>query len=139
MIIKVISAGVVSAAFCVLFQVRGFNIVAAGINGALGYLIYLSFPDDRILMGFLLSSAFMAAYAEAAARVRRAPAILFLSAALIPIVPGGGLFECALKLLNGQKQEALEQFGEVMLQAGAIAVGIILVSSVMQIISGKKR
>lgn len=139
MIIKVISAGVVSAAFCVLFQVRGFNIVAAGINGALGYLIYLSFPGDRILMGFLLSSAFMAVYAEAAARVRRAPAILFLSAALIPIVPGGGLFECALKLLNGQKQEALEQFGEVMLQAGAIAVGIILVSSVMQIISGKKR
>lgn len=138
MLIRVISAGVVSAAFCVLFQVRGLNVAAAGINGALGYLIYLAVLDDRILMGLLLSSAFMAAFAEAAARIRKAPAIMFLSAALIPVVPGGGLFECALKLLNGQRYEAMDQFGEVMLEAGAIAVGIILVFSVMQIITGKK-
>lgn len=138
MLIRVISAGVVTAAFCFLFQVQGLNIAAAGLNGALGYLIFLSFPDDRILIGFLLSSAFMAAYAEAAARIRKAPSIMFLSAALIPIVPGGGLFECALKLLNGLKYEAMDQFGEVMLEAGAIAVGIILVFSVMQIITGKK-
>lgn len=139
MVIRVISAGLVSAAFCGLFQVAGGNVIAAGINGALGYLIYLLFPGEGNLAGLLLSSMFMAVYAEAAARVRKAPAILFLSAALIPIVPGGGMFECALKILRGQRLEAVAQFGNVMLEAGAIALGIILVSSAMQMLQIRKK
>ena len=139
MIIKVISAGLVSAAFCGLFQVAGKNVVVAGINGALGFLIYLLFPGPGNLLGLLLSSAFMAFYAEAAARIRKAPSILFLSAALIPIVPGGGMFECALKVLRGQRLEAVTQFGNVMLEAGAIAMGIILVSSAMHLVFKRKK
>lgn len=137
MLVKVAAAGVVSVAFCALFQIRGRNAVAAGINGALGYGIYLMFSGGGNLLGLLLSSAFMAGYAEAAARVRKAPSILFLTAALIPIVPGGGMFECALKVLRGERYEAIAQFGNVMLEAGAIAVGIILVTSLMQLMRGK--
>lgn len=139
MIIKVISAGLVSAAFCGLFQVAGGNVLVAGLNGAMGFLIFQLFPEDGNLPGLLLSSVFMAVYAEIAARIRKAPSILFLSAALIPIVPGGGMFECALKVLRGQRLEAVNQFGNVMFEAGAIALGIILVSSAMRFIFIRKR
>lgn len=138
MLVKVISAGVVSAAFCTLFQVRGRNVIVAGLNGALGYLVYLALPGEGTLVRLLLASAFMNIYAEAAARLRKAPSILFLSPALIPLVPGGGMFECALKVLRGQRHEAVTQFGDVMLQAGAIAFGIILVSAMMRFIRGKR-
>lgn len=134
MILKIFFAGVVSASFYLLFQGRGWNVIIAAINGAVGYLIYLMFFNSGSLPALFLSSAFMALFAEAAARVRRAPAILFLSAALIPIVPGGGMFECALKVLEGHRYQAMVQLGNVLMEAGAIAVGIIIVSSLLQFI-----
>jgi len=139
MILKTFFAGVVSASFYLLFQGRGWNVARAAINGAIGYYIYLLLLDRGSLPALFLSSAFMALFAEAAARVCRAPAILFLSAALIPIVPGGGMFECALMVLEGQRYQAMVQLGNVLMEAGAIAIGIIIVSSLLQFIGRLSR
>lgn len=139
MIMKVIAAGIVSASFCLLFQVRGRKIFAASLGGALGYVIYLILLDHGSISALFFSSAFMALSAEISARIFRAPATLFLSPALILIVPGGGMFECALKMLQGSRYEAVVQLGNVMMDAGAIAVGIIIVTSLQRFIRINQR
>lgn len=40
------------------------------------------------------------------------------------LVPG--MFECALKVLEGHRYQAMVQLGNVLMDAGAIAIGIII-------------
>lgn len=134
MIVKVIAAGAVSSCFCFLFQVRGKKILMASIGGMIGYLVYLVMLKHGSLPALFLASAFMAISAEILARKFRAPATLFLSPALILLVPGGGMFESALKMFQGDRYHAMIQLGSVMMDAGAIAVGIIMVSSLQRYI-----
>lgn len=138
MILKIVFAGIVASAFCILFQVKGWNVLIAGLNGSFGYFIYLLLLERSDLMAMLCASAAMALYGEAAARIRKAPTILFLSPALIPIVPGGGMFECALQVMEGERYEAVVQLGHVLMQAGAIAIGIILTSSFLRFMPKRK-
>lgn len=133
MIHQTFMAGIATAAFGIIFNVRGKNLVLAAVNGALGYLLYLVFFGNS-LIGLFLASASMAFTSELFARLFKSPATVYLAPALVPIVPGGGLFSCVLRLLEGNMSQAVSTGVNTLLEAGAIAVGIILVSSLVKLI-----
>ena len=132
-IFQIFSAAIVAAAFGVLFNVRGKNLFFIGLNGFLGYLVYsvaVHYGYESYI-GMFFASLIMAVYSEMAARFRKAPASTFLVAALIPIVPGGGMFRSVLILLQGDFAYAGIIALNTVLEAGAIAISIIIVSSVI--------
>jgi uncharacterized membrane protein YjjB (DUF3815 family) len=141
MIFSVITAGIASGAFSIFFNIRGINTLFAAINGTIGFLIFSLLTQYGLAsyIAMLFASMAMAAYAEILARLRKAPASLFLVAGIIPIVPGGGIFEFALSFIQGDNDMAVSIGIRTLLEAGSIALGIIIVSSVVKLLlSGKK-
>ena len=133
MIAKVISVLVISMCFSIVLGVRGKHILFAGLAGGLGYLAYLLAGPLGALPSTLISSATVAAASEAAARIRKAPATLFLVSGLIPLVPGGRVYEGAFLAMTGNPAEAAMTFYNAFLETAAIAVGVILVSSLVRL------
>lgn len=136
MVQAIILAAVATTSFGVFFNVRGVNLIISGLNGGLGYCLYnmLVTNGSESYVGMFFASLAMAIFAEFAARLRKSPATIFLAPALVPIVPGGRLFNFVLHLLEGNNSLAVVDGIYTLLESGAIAVGIIVVSSVTKVI-----
>ena len=134
LILPTIFSFVASAGFAILYNVHGVGILICAGGGALGWFAYL-------LAGPVLQSpigqAFVAgiifsAYAEIMARVRKCPVTGYLLVAFIPLVPGGGIYHTMEHAINGEVDLFLSTFLHTMGIAGALAVGVLLVSSVVR-------
>ena len=70
----------------------------------------------------------MAVLSEILARVLKTPVILMLVPMLIPEIPGGDLYYTMSYLVQGKYMEFGNSSKQVLMEAGAIALGIILAS-----------
>lgn len=140
MILKVLCAAVAASTFGIIFNLRTKDLCFAALNGAFGYFIYLQAMRFGIasFVAIFFSSITMSVYAEVVARILKRPASLFLITALIPFVPGGRLFQLVLSLLNMDASSAWSFGMLTILESGAIAFGIIIVSSLIKLIPQKK-
>ena len=90
MIIQTIAALLGSIGFAIFLRMKGKQIILAGIGGAVTWLVYLLIHNyiDGFFIPDLISSIFVGIYAEIMARVNKAPATIFLTAAAVPLIPG---------------------------------------------------
>lgn len=125
----------------------------AGMVGTLGFGLYLNMHGSGIpycLVGsiiswvvcclcmragideatsYLIAAAVSSAYAEIMARIRKFPAIAYLMAALVPLIPGAGLYYTMDFISRSQMNEAWAKGSATAAIAGAVAVGVLLVST----------
>ena len=120
--------------FCVLFDIHGFGIVLTSLGGSLGWLAYLLAGALGCGIGFsaFIAGVFIAAYAEVMARIRKCPASGYLLIAFFPLVPGAGLFYTMKHYLAGNNAAFLEAARSALSMAGGLALGVLLVSSLMR-------
>ena len=95
------------------------------LGGALGCDVYAA---------NLFASLFAAAYAEVMARVRKCPAMPYLVIAILPLLPGAGVYYTMSLGLEGNRMDAVAKGLETVGIAGSLAVGILLVSTVFRLI-----
>ncbi|MGL5692750.1 MAG: threonine/serine exporter family protein [Peptostreptococcaceae bacterium] len=134
MIIEVIMAFFASFSFGILFNVKGKYLYVAGIGGSLGWFIY------KLGLGYGIgesSSLFLSAiifglYCEICARIFMTPATILSVCALIPLVPGYGVYNTLFEFLKGNYIEALDFATNTFASAGALALGIIFTSTVFR-------
>ncbi len=83
-----------SLGFCMMFRLRAGLLVPASLGGLFCWAIYLTETQyvEGIFLPAFLASAFAATYAEVLARKLKAPATLFLIPAVVPLVPGSGIY-----------------------------------------------
>lgn len=139
LLFNIIAGIIASAAFSILFQTRGINILIAALNGGIGYLVYLLLDFFGLFYAILFASMAIMIYAEIFARVRKAPVTIFLVPALIPIVPGGDLYNGMTNLVAGLPGNSISLLYSAFYKTAAIALGIILVSSVVSRITRKSK
>ena len=84
--------------------------------------------------GRLMVASSLAVYAEVMARVMKSPATGFLVVGVLPFVPGGGIYYTMEYCLSGDTQLFLSTGIHTFGVAGAVAVGILLVSSVTRLL-----
>lgn len=127
------------ASFCcaVLFNTGKFGIFWASLLGGLGWMSYtfVSFYSASVSAGYLCGAFCVGLCAEFLAFIVKNPATVFLIPGLIPLVPGGGMFQTMRAAVTGQGELALEIGYTTLIAAGAIALGIALSSSVARTIS----
>ena len=131
MILEVISAFIAAFAFGIVFNIKGKKLVFASICGALGWFVYklslmLGYTD---ITSLFLASLALSIYSEIFARILKTPVTTFVVAALIPLVPGGGMYYTMVEAISGNIMKSLETGIKTMASAGALALGIILVST----------
>lgn len=116
--------------FTLVFNIHGVGKLICGVGGALGWLIYL-LAGSTILAGFLASAA-LGVFSEGMARIRRCPVTAYLLVALLPLVPGGGIYYAMSYCVAGATQLFLETLLHTFGMAAALAVGAMLTSSLFR-------
>ena len=81
----------------------------------------------------------MAIFAELCARVKQAPAVIFILPCAIPIVPGGSLYRAMYYLISKNTSLAMHYFGETLAVAGGIAGGIAMISLLVHLLHAGTR
>ena len=133
--------------FCVILNIRtvsGMLICCCG--GALGWLVYLValLLGAGDLFGYFLAALAISAYAEIMARVRRCPVTGYLLISFLPLVPGAGIYYTMEYALQGNTQMFLSKGMHTLGLAGSLAVGVLVMSSLVRLIltiqkAGRKR
>lgn len=131
-----LAAILASLGFGVLFNVRGKKLAVAAIVGGVGGLTY------EFVFGAYGSAAealFWAACAisiasEVSARIFKCPVTMFLICAMIPLVPGGGMYYTMLEVINKNYTQAISLGFETIIQACAIVIGVTLISSITRML-----
>ena len=137
LLIKAITAFLSSVGFAIILRISPRHLIEASLGGMMTYLIYYTvmyFGLGYFAAGFI-STTFAALFAETMARVKRAPAIVYLLPGVIPTVPGGDLYRGMRDLISGSIDTALANFSIAVNIALGIAGGIVTVSILFGIIT----
>ena len=127
--------------FGYLFQVPKNRLVVIALIGMLGGIVY----KLAIYFGTTESSAlFMASIlvsllSEVAARKLKTPVTIFLACALIPLVPGSGLYYTMLDIVSNDFEMAFFTFISTIINACSIVIGCTLISSFIHTIIALNR
>jgi len=132
-----ISASLASLGFAILFHVRGYKLITAAFIGAMGGMTYyLSLSNDQSEVFALFVASFMISIlSEIFARIHKCPVTTFLICALIPLVPGGGMYYTMLEVVRNHIDQAITLGVNTIIQACSIVIGCLTVSSCMRVIA----
>ena len=121
-------------ASCVILGRRGPLMLISSLGGGLGWAVCLlcTFTGSDIVQYFFGAVA-VALYAEAMARICKAPVTGFLVVGILPFVPGGGIYYTMDYCLSGDTQQFLSTGIHTFGIAGAVAVGLLLASSLVHL------
>ncbi|MBN1836415.1 MAG: threonine/serine exporter family protein [Spirochaetales bacterium] len=141
MLVQVIAGALAALGFSVLFNVRGRKILLAALGGLTGWVIHLMVLrlGGSVVAATFVASVGIGLYAELLAHLAGLPATLFIVSAIIPLVPGGGLYATMNHALRGQIPETVSMGMQTVYLAGAIATGVALVSSLRAILGRGRR
>ena len=126
-------------AFCLIFEVKKpLFILLCSLNGAAAWTVYLLLEGiDYEVARYLIATIVAAILAECFARLMKAPATIFLIIGILPLVPGSGLYNAMDHLISGDSVMFAQVGLETASYAGAIAVGVSMVSSVARLLVRK--
>ena len=128
-VIQVIAAFFGSIGFAIILKIRGKQITYAGIGGMLTWIYLVVYPlVDSYFWGNLIASLFVAVYAEVMARVNKAPATIFLTAAAVPLIPGRNLYYMMFGLVNEDYHLAYSNGVAALLISLAIGLGFVVIA-----------
>ena len=134
-LLPVVFAFAASGAFAVIYNIRGPGILICAIGGGLAWFSYLlcaPLLQSDIAQTFA-ASLVISLYAEVMARIRKCPVTGYLLVAIFPLVPGGGIYYTMEHAMAGEVDAFLSSFLHTLGLAGAIAVGVLLVSSAVRL------
>ena len=129
-----LSQGFLTAVFCVsfalIFGLRGRMLPYTALGGVLGILTFrILEPYSTTLVSNFVAALVYALYAEGMARRLRKPASLFLIIAMLPLVPGAGIYKAIYALVEGNGDEAARFGTEALGIAAILSLAMVLVNS----------
>ncbi len=116
--------------FAILFRVPKKAVWFSSVLGAVGYAVYewTALLLGSPIAGYFTGSLVMAACSEALARVVKMPVTVFIVPAIIPLVPGFGLYQTMMYLVRGQDAQAGTTGTSTLLAIAAMAIAMALTS-----------
>lgn len=134
-IIQVITAFIGVIGFSIMFNIHGYKLFVNGLGGAVSWIAYcmmFSFCGNKIISCFV-ATVVIAVLTEILARVLKTPVILLLVPMIVPLIPGSDLYYMMTSMVLDDTI-SVSVFGFLLAgEAGAIAFGIIIVTTLTQI------
>ena len=123
-----------SVAFGLVYNIHGAGILICGFGGALGWFVYLTIQKLSVgnILAAFLAAASIAVFSECMARVRRCPVTGYLQVALLPLVPGSGIYYAMRYCVAGENELFLSTLLNTFGMAASLAVGAMLASTVVR-------
>ena len=117
--------------FGIIFNIKGRKVFYAGLGGGISQTAYvlLSFVFVSEIAQYFYATIITAVYSEIIARIEKSPATIFLVPSIIPLVPGAMMYYSMEKCINGDISAFTNQLLKTLGVAGALAMGLLIVSS----------
>lgn len=141
MILETIVSFISTLGFGIIFNIKGKKLFFAALGGGLSWFIYALCLNIGLteISALFLSSVVFSSYSEIFARILKTPVTTLVVCALIPLVPGGGMYYTMFEAVTGNINKALELGLNTMASAGILALGVIFVSTLTRLIMSHKR
>lgn len=139
--VQCVACGIGCIGFSILFNIHGPGALLCVLGGILSWLTYLISQrlGCSVIIAYFWASLVAAAYSEAMARIRKYPAISYLVVSIFPLIPGAGVYYTMNYAVQGQTVLFASQGMHTAAIAGIIAVGILLVSTTVRIVTTLRR
>lgn len=122
------------AASCIILGRRGPLMLVSSLGGGVGWAVCLLFAfTGSDIVQYFFGAVAVALYAEVMARLCKATVTGFLVVGILPFVPGGGIYYTMDYCLSGDTQQFLSTGIHTFGVAGAVAVGLLLASSLVHL------
>lgn len=121
--------------FAILFNIHGPGVLLCALGGCLAwgaYCIAHQFLQNEAVCYFI-AALVASAYSEIMARVRKFPAISYLVVSIFPLLPGAGIYYTTNYLVQGDMASFADKGMDTIAIAGALAVGILMVSTIVRL------
>ena len=127
--------------FSLIFNIHGPGMLLCALGGAASWAVYCltAYLGHSEVMCYFFSALSAAVYSEAMARIRKYPAISYLVVSVFPLIPGSGIYYTTNHLLIGDMSGFADRGKQTIAIAGVIAVGILIVSTLVRLYSEWKR
>lgn len=135
--IETIACFIGCTGFFILFNIHGPGGFLCALGGVVTWFTYrlITKLGGSDIMAYFIATTVAALYAECMARIRKFPAIAYLVISVFPLIPGAGIYYTTSHLVRGDMSRFAAQATNTVAIAGAMAVGILLVSTVFRFIS----
>ena len=132
MVKQIIVSFIASLGFGVIFNIKGRNLIFAALGGGLSWFCSLFFTELGMseALSFFISSIIFSIYSEICARRLKTPVTTLIICALIPLVPGAGMYYTMYETITGNVDRAIELGLNTCASAGSLALGVIFVSTI---------
>lgn len=125
--------------FAVLYETRGTLVICSAFCGLLGKGAFDLLDGYNIVFQFFLPTVLMCIYAEIFARICKVPVMVITTIGILPIVPGMKFYNTIDSLLNSHVSDFYSYGVDTLLSMGAMAIGLVLVSSFARMFKMVKR
>ena len=121
--------------FSILFNIHGPGGILCALGGVVTWVVFelVIRGGGNEMAAYFLGSFFAAVYAEVMARVRKYPAISYLVVSLFPLIPGAGIYYTMNYAVHGNMERFAAQGMHTAAIAGVIAVGVLLVTTIVRL------
>lgn len=140
-LIQILASMIGCIGFFILFNIHGPGGFLCAFGGAITWAAYCLATQFGIgeIMCYFVATLVAAAYSEIMARVRKCPAIAYLVISIFPLIPGASIYYTTNYFVVGNLTGFAAQGKHTIAIAGAIAVGILMISTVVRILSEFKK
>ncbi len=141
MLIQIAISFLASLGFGIIFNIKGKNLIFASIGGAISWFSYLYLKENNIgdILSLFISSILFSIYSEICARLLKTPVTTLVICALIPLVPGSGMYYTMYETISGNISRAVELGLNTLASAGTLALGVIFVSTITKQVTNLKK
>ncbi|WP_083210458.1 threonine/serine exporter family protein [Fructilactobacillus lindneri] len=141
LLIVILGVYVATLGFAILINVSPKALNLGGLVGVAGYLVYLAY--FTFIGGYVGANVFGAftigICGMLAAKYKKMPVIIFNIPVLVPLVPGGQAYQVMKYVAMNRPHLAFFYLMQVLMIAGALAMGFLLSELVIQLYNYLKR
>ena len=132
------SSFIAAFGFTILYNIPKKVVFPASLTGAIGWTSHFFLINYFMTENFLatiIASFFIAFVSQIFARKHKKPVILFTLPGIIPLVPGGMVYNMMRSFVEGQTNLGVQFAIGTFLTAGGLALGLLINSALFQLLS----
>ena len=129
--------------FAVFLKAPKSTLIPSGFVGGIGWSVYyfLMISTNNNIMSNFIAALLVSLISELFARKLKQPAIVFTIPGIILLVPGLGMYNTMLYLVQNNYSAAIAKGADVLFISGSLAMGVLIVTALLKtmlMISKKK-
>lgn len=127
--------------FALIFNVPLRHIPVASFVGGAGWVVFqIAIAGGcGVAVSCFFGACTVGLTSDIASRICKEAATIFVIPGVLPLVPGAGTYYTMLAIINGNLEQAADKGIETLAMAGAIALGLLVMGTILQILRAVTR